>query len=209
MTWPWFRNTAVAVAGRQLDADGRGRMGTRGRFVRRLRNVVSMAAPIVLFVFSTGCARDNRDRPRGVRSAESVATAVERLTASGHGYRVEVVSRDVVPHDGDWVSPPWGEDASWRRPWRAVEAIRIWKGEQSLVVPRSVFADLAEVNSASVGPLQGGCIVALEGGDAATAWHAYIRVTGIDITERHVEVAEFPDTYEKTTYVVGTPEPGE
>lgn len=65
------------------------------------------------------------------------------------------------------------------------------------------------MNRVGIAPLAEGCTVVLEGSDAGSAWQAFITVSRDRVTERHVQLGEFPDTYETTTYVVGTPTPGE
>lgn len=75
-----------------------------------------------------------------------------------------------------------------------------------IYVPRSAFADLAEVHTAELRDLADGAALLLHGADASESYRAMLRIRGLRVVERTVRWASFPDHfYEKTIYVSKTP----
>lgn len=80
--------------------------------------------------------------------------------------------------------------------------LNIRHGKESVYVPISCYADLAEVNSFHLESTRKGCKVLIVGGDASTAYTASIVVTGLFVTSRVLRETEFPEYhYETATYV--------
>lgn len=88
-----------------------------------------------------------------------------------------------------------------------VTKLFIRRGTRGILVPRSIFADLANVNGISIRQTgKSSYEVMLEGGDAGVAYSCRLKVRGDYVVERKVASGEFPEyDNETTTYVVKTP----
>ena len=74
-----------------------------------------------------------------------------------------------------------------------------YKG-QSIFVPHSCYADLADINDISIKSNLHGCIVIVSGGDASLSYDAHIFIKYDHVYKRRVKAGEMEDTYEETNY---------
>lgn len=78
-------------------------------------------------------------------------------------------------------------------PCNLVDAINISVNKVTLFVPRSAFADLADLGTAELVMEKGKNILVLEGGDASESYIVKIGFTSKFVTSRTLVDAEFPD----------------
>ncbi|MDR3687735.1 MAG: hypothetical protein P4L46_00030 [Fimbriimonas sp.] len=98
------------------------------------------------------------------------------------------------------VGDAWGafsEIPNW-----AVGKLAIDEAGVSVDVPRSVYADLTNVNRLTCRSSGKGCTISIEGGDAASGYVAEVVVKNGKVDRRRVREGEFPENHwEQTTYV--------
>ena len=128
------------------------------------------------------------------------------LSASAGAYRATVDFRSVTFSTSNEQASYWGGGGS-TPPEMLVTGIRIACKGQTIRIPRSAYADLANVNRVLIILKKGGCILRLEGGDASVAYDADLVVRGSNLMQRWVRDGEFPENFwEKTTYYSKPPE---
>jgi hypothetical protein len=89
-------------------------------------------------------------------------------------------------------------------PCNLVDAIKISVNKTPLFVPRSAFADLADLGTAELVVENGKNILMLEGGDASESYIVKIAFTSKSVARRTVVGGEFPDELlEETVYHFG------
>jgi hypothetical protein len=89
-----------------------------------------------------------------------------------------------------------------RYPCVIVDSVKISVNGNPIPIPRSVFSDLADLNSGYIKPLRQGMALTLTAGDAAEAYVVEITFNAKQILQRRIFDAEFPDeTLEKTIYL--------
>lgn len=89
-----------------------------------------------------------------------------------------------------------------RYPCSLVDEIAISVGSNKIIVPRSVFADLADLNRGRVQGFKNGKWKLLaDGGDASEGYKLNITFDRSRVLERRVSSGEFPEDFEVTTYV--------
>jgi len=90
-----------------------------------------------------------------------------------------------------------------RIPCSVVDKIKIFVDGKNIDVPRSVFADLADLNGGQFKKTKQGMMLTFTGGDAAAAYNLEILFDKKRVLRRKVENAEFPNnTWEETVYTV-------
>lgn len=82
-----------------------------------------------------------------------------------------------------------------------VSSVKILFGKKPVYVPRSAYADLANVRKLGIRKLAKGCLIQMAGGDADSSFKATYTVVADRLVKRHVESGEFPEqNHEETTY---------
>jgi hypothetical protein len=144
---------------------------------------------ILLFSFSLAFAAFN----------PSVMTDQVPTDSRSGAYRVHIDYMKFRPELRD--DPKlWYGFQGWTEP-VLVRKIEIYYRGKRIDVPRSVYADLANVDTLAVETRKRGCVVLVEGGDAADSYRLTIKVTGEHVDSRDLRDGEFPDNYwEKTIY---------
>ena len=121
--------------------------------------------------------------------------------------KVEVKIRTHEVPNGTPANPVKPKDSACtmsRIPCSPVDAIKISVNKTPLFVPRSAFADLADLGTAELAVENGRNILVLEGGDASESYIVKIAFTSKSITRRTLVDAEFPDELlEETVYHLG------
>jgi hypothetical protein len=87
-----------------------------------------------------------------------------------------------------------------RYPCSIVDAIDITVNGASVIVPRSVFSDLADLNYGQVGIMQKSSILTMAGGDASESYVVRIRFNRERITGRSLFDGESGEKLQETTY---------
>jgi len=130
---------------------------------------------------------------------------VTTLTDSSARARVKV---EIKTHEIDIGKPsdnyPKSKESSCtysKYPCSLVENIKVFVGGNQVFVPRSAFADLADLNAAEVGLRTNGWVLALFGGDASEAYVARIYFNAKEVKRRVLVSALSPNIpLEETTY---------
>ncbi len=125
------------------------------------------------------------------------STSETKLSATGNGYRVVALTERLSFAQTAEAASWWGSTD--RHP-KVVKSVRITHGAVSITVPRSAFADLANVSKVWVSATKRGCIITLQGGDAAESYTAVISIRDNLVVERKVTSDEEPGDREETRY---------
>jgi hypothetical protein len=80
-----------------------------------------------------------------------------------------------------------------RFPCSPVDGLEIMFHGKGIFVPRSTFADLADVNQAELSMEKGKPVLTLIGGDASESYVVKIRFTATHVTYRSLTSGEFPE----------------
>jgi hypothetical protein len=88
-----------------------------------------------------------------------------------------------------------------RYPCSAVDIIAIFVDGNSVFVPRSVFSDLADLDSGHIEKSNNGMVVKFDGGDASESYRLEITFNNKQVSSRKRSSGEFPDdVFERTIY---------
>ncbi len=93
----------------------------------------------------------------------------------------------------------WGSD--WSDPRTVIGELKIWINNKEIIVPLSSYADLSNINWASLKDVHEGYRLHIKGGDAASSYDATIDFDEIGLFGREVHNGEEPKVdWEKTIY---------
>jgi len=90
------------------------------------------------------------------------------------------------------MKPPDSACTMSRIPCSVVDGLEIEVAEKPVFVPRSVFADLADVNDAKLVMQKGAYVLLLTGGDASESYIVKIMFNSQRVTYRSLTSGEFP-----------------
>jgi hypothetical protein len=112
-------------------------------------------------------------------------------------YSVKIIESTIqTPKPG--TGSYWG---GWGKTVQAVTNLRILRENEPVVIPRSSFADLSNVNQLKLATIKNGVTVRIEGGDASEGYYALITVINGAVVKRSVHWGEFPaNSWEETRY---------
>ena len=104
---------------------------------------------------------------------------------------------------GESSPKEWDTNCTYSRfPCSLVDNVKIFVNKKEIFVPRSVFADLADLNSGDIKKSKKGMILAFTGGDASEAYFVEVTFNTQQVLMRKLSSAEFPNNvWEKTIYV--------
>jgi|ERR1700722_2556186 len=99
------------------------------------------------------------------------------------------------------VKPPDSGCTMSRIPCSVVDGLEIAVAGKSVFIPRSVFADLADVNDTKLATQKGAYVLLLTGGDASESYIVKIMFNSQRVTYRSLTSGEFPKhPLQETTY---------
>ncbi len=144
------------------------------------------------------------------KSFVTVAPQGEAIVLENHGdssIRIKIKTHEVQigkPSDGMPVVVDSNCTYS-KYPCSIVDRLSITVGGVALFVPRSLFCDLADLNSAEIRTRGGHSVLTLLGGDASESYIIKINFDGKNISKRILSSAAEPDQpLEETIYHVNT-----
>ncbi len=115
-----------------------------------------------------------------------------RVTISTHEVQNGIPSKPVKPkHSSCTMS---------RHPCSVVDSIVVTANGKKLFIPRSVFCDLADVNTASLKTAEHGWVLALVGGDASESYGLTIEFDAQHISRRTLTDGESGQKLQETKY---------
>jgi hypothetical protein len=124
------------------------------------------------------------------------ASSGVRVTISTHEVQNGTPSKPVIPkHSACTMS---------RHPCSVVDAIAVSLKGKALFVPRSVFCDLADVNTASLKAAASGWVLTLVGGDASESYGLAIEFDAQHISRRTFTDGESGQKLQETKYYQAT-----
>lgn len=125
-------------------------------------------------------------------AAKGETTLSSKLT--GAEVRVKIRTHELT--NGTPSEPMRPRDSSCtmsRFPCSPVDSLEIMIGGKGIFVPRSAFADLADVNQAELSMEKGKPLLTLIGGDASESYIVKIKFTASHVTYRSLTSGEFPE----------------
>lgn len=137
-----------------------------------------------------------------------ILSPARRLSVAQGGYRVELSLISLHGPNADEMIGWGGDDPAIPSglPQNLVGGLKVWRRGRPVMVPRSSFSDLGNVHLLNLFPTRNGLKIKIEGGDASTAYTAYLRIAADRVVERRVEDSEEADyDYEVTRYVSKNP----
>jgi hypothetical protein len=133
---------------------------------------------------------------------QAASPSARTLTASLPVAKVEATVKILggTPCIFDVSAYGWGAENTC--PKEVITAVVVDQAGVRQIVPLSAFADLTAPRSMElVGKSQKSFTLMILGGDASTAYKAYLRFNGVGLSSRRVESGEFPkESNETTTY---------
>jgi hypothetical protein len=124
------------------------------------------------------------------------------IKASAVGYSVAFTQVKFSRYFKDDLNSWWGAFNDPNYGDLVVTGLVIKHKGQKIRVPRSAYADLANINRLLIVKRGKGCEIRFDGGDASVGYNGKILVVGDRVTKRSVQAGEFPESQsEVTTYV--------
>jgi hypothetical protein len=167
-----------------------------------MKKIISYALLGITFCISASCSAASV-------SVNSVKIASKGETLVSATFRKTQVVAKITNHEVDIGKPSdaWPEKRMSsctysRRPCSPIDYLEILIDGNPLFVARSVYADLADVNTASLGQEKGKFVLILNGGDASESYTVEISFDGQQVKQRIFRANESGQVMQKTIYFV-------
>lgn len=152
--------------------------------------------------------------PPGLPGIAVAPSGTTHITGRLAGSRLRaVVTTHIVAIGRPDIEPPAVSNTNCtysRYPCSVVDRIDIFVDGQAIAVPRSVFADLADLNRGNFNLASGNrLMLTFDGGDASAGYKLDIAFIKERVLSRKRSVGEFPEDFETTTYVAAPPSPNQ
>ena len=131
-----------------------------------------------------------------------VGNNAELSATTRDGVSIRVIVQKIAPPSDYPIRGGfhWGGDDT-EIPKALVISVQTWVGGDKIFILTSAYADLGDPRSVSLEATRNGCVIKIDGGDAAGSYSAILSIDNGNILRRRVISGEFPDkVWEETTY---------